>query len=202
MTATFKRERSAWRVMKRRCLEVTFKDYPRYGGAGIKVCPQWQSFQRFLADMGPAPCADSWLGRSDVTQSYTPENTIWTTQPEQERRRKFCRLVTIHDKVMTAAEAGRLPGLPTRNSVLYRLAGGFSLAAPKLAKIYRKSIWVTFAGECLPLPEWARRIGLSHSLLWSRIKRGMSVERALTPHRLQSYRPHTATANHQSTKEK
>ena len=185
--AHLKRERDAFRVMHRRCLEVTFRDYPRYGGAGVKICPQWlHNFDQFIADVGPAPSPDNWLGRRDTTGSYTPENTIWTNHDEQMRRRQFCKLVTIRDHVMTAAEAARLPGLPTRNSVLYRLAGGFSLEAPKLPKLYRASIWITYRGECLPLPAWARRIGLPHSLLWARIKRGTPVDRAMTPHRFTS----------------
>lgn len=185
-----KREKSAWRVMRRRCLDVKFKDYPRYGGAGIKVCPQWETFAQFLKDVGPAPSPTHWLGRRDTSGNYTPENVIWTTCDEQQRRRQFCRLVSIDDQVMTAAEAGRLPGMPARNSVLRRMASGFSLKGPKLAKLYRKSIWLTYQGECLPLPEWARRIGLPHSLVWKRFKAGMVAERILTPHRFQSYRPH------------
>jgi hypothetical protein len=188
-----KREASAWRVMRRRCLELKFKDYPLYGGAGIKICPQWQSFDQFIADMGPAPSPAHWLGRRDTAGHYTPENVIWTTQPEQERRRQFCRMVTIRDKTMTAAEAGRLPGLPSRNSVLHRVAGGFSLEAPKLAKLYRASTWITHQGETLPLPEWARRIGLPRHRLWQRIKRGMPVEKALTPGCLQSSTNQTET---------
>jgi len=187
---THKREKSAWRVMRRRCLEPKFKDYPRYGGAGILICPQWQSFAQFLKDVGPAPGPDAWLGRRDTKGNYTPENTRWTVRDDQVRRRQYCRKVTMHDQTMTAAEAARLPGQPSRNSVLRRLASGFSLEAPKLVKLYRASVWITYQGETLPLPEWARRIGLPHSLLWKRHQAGMPIERILTPHRFQSYRPH------------
>jgi hypothetical protein len=179
-----KREASAWRVMHRRCREKKFRDYPRYGGAGILICPQWESFDQFISDVGPAPTPAHWLGRRDTAGNYTPENVTWTTQPEQVRRRQFCRKVTIHDQTLTAAEAGRLPGLPSRNSVLHRVAGGFSLEAPKLAKLYRASTWITYQGETLPLPEWARRIGLHRSVLWHRIKSGMAVELAMSPSRL------------------
>jgi hypothetical protein len=185
-----KREKAAWRVMRRRCLEVRFKDYARYGGAGIKICPQWDSFARFIQDVGPAPSPEHWLGRRDTAGNYTPENVVWTLCDAQQRRRQFCRLVTLDDAVMTAAEVARLPGMPTRESVLRRLASGFSLKEPKLAKLYRKSIWLTHQGECLPLPEWSRRIGLPHSLVCQRVRAGMPVDRILTPHRLQSYRPH------------
>lgn len=178
----YRRERSAWRAMKRRCLEPVHKDFPRYGAKGIKVCPQWQeSFRQFLEDLGPAPSQLHWLGRLDVLGNYMPGNCIWTTQPEQERRRAFCRKVNVHGQTMTAAEAARLPDQPKRDSVLRRLASGFPLENPPAAKLYRASMWLTHNGETLPLPEWARRIGLSSEVLWQRVKRGWSLERALKP---------------------
>lgn len=185
-----KREASAWRVMHRRCLEIKFRDYPRYGGAGITVCPQWQSFDQFIKDVGPAPSPNAWLGRLETAGNYAPGNVIWTTHDEQMRRRQYCQMVKVNDQTMTAAEAGRLPGLPSRNSVLHRLAGGFSLDAPKLAKLYRKSIWLSHQCETLPLPEWAKRIGLPRKVIWQRLKAGMPVERILAPHRFKSHRTH------------
>ena len=84
MPKPWKRERNAWRAMNRRCYEATFKSFNRYGGAGIQVCREWRtSFRKFLEDMGPAPSPAHWLGRLDVTGHYSPENCVWTTQPEQ-----------------------------------------------------------------------------------------------------------------------
>jgi len=180
-----KREASAWRVMHRRCLEPKFRDFARYGGSGITICPQWlHQWQNFIQDMGPAPTELHWLGRLDVLKGYSPENCIWTLQAPQERRRAFCKRVVIAGQTMTAAEAGRLPDQPTRNSVLRRMHAGFSLEGPPLAKIYKKSQWVTWEGETLPLPEWARRLGLPHSILWARLKRGMPLEGVMHPARL------------------
>lgn len=185
-----KRARSAWRVMKRRCLEESFKCYPRYGGAGIRICPQWlASFDQFINDVGLPPSPKHWLGRMDTAGHYVPENVIWTDQPAQQRRRQFCRKVIVHGQVMTSAEAGRLANQPTRNSVLRRWEAGFSLERPKLAKIYKSSKWLTYQGVTLPLPEWARRLGLPSRVLWHRINRGMSIERALTPHRFRNHKP-------------
>ena len=64
-----KRELSAWRVMRRRCLAPRFRDFSRYGGAGILICPRWvNSFAQFLKDVGPAPSAEHWLGRREVVR--------------------------------------------------------------------------------------------------------------------------------------
>ena len=183
------RARNAWRVMKRRCSDPGFKDYPRYGGAGIRICPQWlASFDQFLNDVGLPPTPLHWLGRRDTSGHYQPGNVIWTDRDPQMRRRQFCRRVIVHGELMTAAEAARLPDQPTRNSVLRRWDAGLSLEKPKLPKIYRRSMWITYQGETLPLPEWARRIGLPSQVLWKRVKGGMPIERAMTPGRLREAR--------------
>lgn len=183
----FKRERSAWYVMRRRCLRPGNRDWKYYGGKGVTICPRWlESFKNFLADLGPAPSQRHWLGRLNTAGNYEPTNCVWTTQPEQERRRGFCRKVTISGQVMTAAEAARLPGQPKRDSVLRRVASGFPLESPPAAKLYRRSVWLTHSGETLPLPEWAKRIGLPSGVLWQRVRRGMPLELALTPARFRS----------------
>ena len=179
--STTKRERAAWRTAIRRCTDPKFKDFPRYGGAGIKVCLAWrESFNQFLEDMGPATTQAHWLGRLDVTKGYFPGNCLWTEQPPQERRRTFCRRVTLSGETMTAAEAARALGM-NRDTLVRRVVSGFQLENPPAAKLYRASKWLTFNGETLPLPEWARRIGLPSPVIISRINRGMPVELALTP---------------------
>ena len=186
MAQQFKRERNAWRVMIRRCTEPGQKDWPRYGGAGITVCPEWmESFDQFLRDMGPAPTQTHWLGRLRVLENYAPGNCLWTTQPPQERRRTYCRRVSINGQVVTAAEAARSIGV-RHATVLRRVASGFQLENPPAAKLYRASKWLTHNGETLPLPQWAKRIGLPSQVLWQRINRGIPVEKALTPGRFRT----------------
>lgn len=171
------RARNAWRVMKRRCLDQNFKDFSRYGGSGIKVCPQWRSnFEQFLKDVGLPPSKEHWLGRLDTSGHYTPENTRWTVRAEQINRRQFCRKVIVDGEILTAAQAARLSGQPTRNTVLRRMDAGFSLDHPKLPKLYKRSMWLTFQGETLPLPELAKRFGLPPGLVWHRVKRGLPLE--------------------------
>lgn len=40
--------------------------------------------------------------------------------------------------------------------------------------------WITFRGETLTMMQWSNKIGLSYSALRDRLKRGWSIERALT----------------------
>lgn len=179
-----KRAKRAWRVMKRRCLEPGFKDFPRYGGSGILIAPQWlASFEQFLSDAGLPPTLDHWLGRLDTAAHYVPGNVVWTLRTPQMNRRKYCRKVIVQGQAITPAQAARQSGQPTRNTVLRRWEAGFSLEHPMLAKLYRRSLWLTYQGQTLPLPDWARRIGLPHGTLYQRIRKGMPLERAMTTQR-------------------
>lgn len=180
-----KRELSAWRVMRRRCLDPNFKDWPRYGGSGITICKEWEtSFATFLKDLGPAPSPKHWLGRQNVKKGYEPTNCLWTTREEQMRRRAFCRKILMQGQFLTAAEASRLPLQPTRNSVLRRFESGLPVETSPSAKLYKASMWLAMDSKVLPLPEVARAFGIERRLLWSRIRKGVPLHLALSPSRL------------------
>ncbi len=184
-SSPYRRERSAWRAMKRRCLEPTHKDFARYEASGITICPAWMAFETFLADLGPAPTPRHWLGRLDVTKGYSPDNCAWTLRKPQMNRRAYCRRATKGGQELTVALIAELPGQPTRNSVLRRVAHGFDLdSIPTLTRLDRRSAWLTHNGERLPLPEWARRTGLPRRLIWERLTRGWPIAQALTTPRL------------------
>lgn len=77
-------EYRTWLGMKRRCQDAKYKDFPNWGGRGIKVCERWDSsFESFLADMGPRPSADHSIDRIDPSGHYEPGNCRWATSVEQ-----------------------------------------------------------------------------------------------------------------------
>ena len=75
---------NTWRAMIRRCTVPTDKDYLRYGGKGVSVCPEWLSYERFVADMGE-PMGDETLDRINPYGNYTPENCHWAGVRTQNR---------------------------------------------------------------------------------------------------------------------
>lgn len=74
--------------MRRRCENPTDKDFPRYGGKGITVCPEWsKSFAAFLEHVGCRP-AGTTLDRKDARLGYVPGNVRWATSKQQGRNRR------------------------------------------------------------------------------------------------------------------
>lgn len=79
---------NTWRAMIRRCTIPTDKDYPRYGGVGVSVCPEWLDYNQFVVDMGE-PEGDETLDRIDTYGNYGPYNCRWAGVKTQ------CRNVRI-----------------------------------------------------------------------------------------------------------
>jgi len=75
---------NTWRAMMRRCNNPKDKDYPRYGGVGIVVCPEWCNYLRFEADMGE-PIGNQTLDRKNPYGNYEPGNCRWADLPTQAR---------------------------------------------------------------------------------------------------------------------
>jgi hypothetical protein len=101
----------SWRAMLKRCGNSSDPAFPRYGGAGICVCPRWFSFQSFFEDMGERPEGTT-LDRIDGSKGYERYNCRWATAKEQAENRRSTRQVTLGQVTLCLADWARRTGIP------------------------------------------------------------------------------------------
>jgi hypothetical protein len=90
-------EYSSWQHMIRRCTNTADDYYADYGGRGITVCDKWRnSFEAFLADIGPMPSGKYSIERLNNNGNYEPGNVAWATDHTQMRNTRRNRFVTVN----------------------------------------------------------------------------------------------------------
>lgn len=83
-TKSYFPEYRTWISMKSRCLNSKVKQYPYYGGRGIKVHEPWLlNFECFLEYIGPKPDKNYTLDRIDPNGNYEPGNVRWASRAQQ-----------------------------------------------------------------------------------------------------------------------
>lgn len=120
------REYRAWSAIKDRCFRQGNSEFHNYGGRGITMCARWlESFENFLADMGPRPSAKHSIDRIDNDGNYEPGNCQWSTTSEQARNKRTTRMITIDGTTRCIADWADALGVP-RNRIRHRLNNGWS----------------------------------------------------------------------------
>lgn len=78
------KEYSSWLHAKGRCTNHKNKNWPDYGGRGIKFHKPWAaSYKLFLEYVGRSPSATHSLDRINNNGNYEPGNVRWATPKEQ-----------------------------------------------------------------------------------------------------------------------
>jgi hypothetical protein len=111
-----------WIGMRQRCNNPRNKAWAGYGGRGIKICPEWDDFTRFAADMGEPPLGAS-LDRRDNDAGYSKANCVWASPIQQANNCRSNRRITANGETMTLAQWSRRVGLD-RGTITKRLARG------------------------------------------------------------------------------
>lgn len=113
-----------WTSMRGRCNNPNDQSYAYYGQRGIKVCSRWDSFELFVADMGPRPFGTS-IERRDNDGDYEPDNCYWATPVEQASNTSRTRLLAAGGRTQTMSAWARELGLNPA-ALIGRLARGWT----------------------------------------------------------------------------
>lgn len=91
---------SIWRKMHYRCENPKHSHYRYYGGRGIKVCDEWNSFVMFACWSIQNGYQDNLtIDRIDNDGNYEPSNCRWSTREEQANNRSLGEHVVVKNKV-------------------------------------------------------------------------------------------------------
>ena len=122
-----------WRSMKSRCNNPNVHNYFRYGGAGVKVCKRWESFELFCKDMGAKPTPQHSLDRwPNKKGNYSPKNCRWATSEQQSNNQRSNLLILYRGKIKTFAEWCRELGIN------YKCATSRKFRGYPLEEVFRK----------------------------------------------------------------
>lgn len=129
-----------WQAMISRCEDTADPAWPRYGGRGITVCPEWHDVARFIADIlaeiGPRPDGLT-LNRIDNERGYERGNVEWASRAEQSRNRGRGAL----SAVQMAERNRRIAALWRAGWSRQQIAGGLGVSYGAVAGIIRHGRW-------------------------------------------------------------
>lgn len=100
---------NVYRHMKDRCYNPNNEYYYRYGGRGIKVCPEWlgdNGYIQFKEDMGAGYEPGLSIDRINNDGDYCKENCRWTTAKVQGNNKGNNRIINYYGEDYTVAELG------------------------------------------------------------------------------------------------
>lgn len=110
-----------WVRMRQRCSDPNCTDYDRYGGRGVRVCREWDSFSAFHAWATANGYRDDLtIDRIDPDGNYEPINCRWIPPAAQARNTRRNHRITFRGETRTLVEWGEILGIET-SLLRYRL---------------------------------------------------------------------------------
>lgn len=107
-----------WGGMRNRCYDKNRREYPNYGGRGIRVCDEWLHDFAAFRDWAYAngydpslPGSECSIDRIDVDGDYCPSNCRWVPMSVQSFNKQNTVSVVYKGEALTLVEASRLFGV-------------------------------------------------------------------------------------------
>jgi hypothetical protein len=116
-----------WKGMRQRCLNPKNPRYEDYGGHGIFICREWDSYEAFR----DWALAEGWVNGLQIDQidndgSYTPDNYRFVEQKENVNNTRKNRFLTWQGKTQTIAQWASQIGV-AQKTLQHRVARGWDI---------------------------------------------------------------------------
>ena len=178
---------NSYRAMLERCYNKNSDKYPNYGGRGITVCEEWQTFpafEKWAYENGWAPGLT--IDRIQVNGNYEPSNCRWADTDTQANNKQDTRLYTYKGETKSMKQWAKASGI-SYYTLRNRLDRGWTIA-DALEKDVRPTEraseadrLISYRGETKLLTQWAEELGIGFSTLRSRLERsGWDTEKAFS----------------------
>lgn len=147
---------SVWAGMKNRCDNPNNPAYSRYGGRGIRVCPEWYDFETFYIWAlqsgyvyergGVNDSTNRWsIDRINVNGNYCPANCRWTDRAGQMHNTRGARFILLEGKYVDLFTVSAQLNIPVEYLARYFKQGA---SLEEIVKMYRgeytqKNIYVS-----------------------------------------------------------
>lgn len=89
-----------WQAMRARCSNPNNSKYHIYGGKGITVCEEWQTFEGFWKDMEKGYQFGLTIDRIDSSKGYNKDNCQWVPHSRNSAKISKVRPVTQYHVVL------------------------------------------------------------------------------------------------------
>ncbi len=117
-----------WRTIKKRCYLKTNKDYPHYGGRGIRMCDEWkddyEAFYKWAMSHGYKPGLT--VDRISNKRGYSPQNCRLISMKKQAYNRGTNRYLRYNNETHTLTKWAEILDIPD-NTLSMRLARGWTV---------------------------------------------------------------------------
>lgn len=116
-----------WNGMRGRCLRKTSHNYKNYGGRGIKITGEWDSYKAFKEwALENGYREDLTLDRIDNNGDYEANNCRWVTLKDQENNRNNNKKIEYDGKILTVTQWAELLNINAQ-TIYTRLRRGWSI---------------------------------------------------------------------------
>lgn len=167
----------SWTAMLRRCNDRRFSKFKRYGARGIRVCPEWISYDSFVSDVGLRPDGTT-LDRIDNSGNYEPGNCRWADRKTQARNSSAAAEIRAFGETKSFAAWVEDP----RCAVGYRTLVARITRGEDPENAISRPTRESFAAKC-------RETGAPYGRTRMRVLRGWSESEALATPLLHRARP-------------